>query len=208
MAQYKFHVVRDPQRLGDVFKIRHSVFVEEKGWLAEVVSGYEFDQYDIFSRQLVAIDDSDEVVGCLRLVYDSVIGFPYEKVNPLPEHIVRSKVFEVSRLAVSLRDRGQRSIALLGLTRLVCRIGIATGMSHWCAVVDVPVGRLLKMIGFQFEIELEPVFYLGSMSVPLVCSMQVTQDVLTTPELDCKLADQIEEAYEEFEFVQYVPGGP
>lgn len=194
---YSFKLVRRPDQLAEVYAVRHQVYAVEKQWVPESTHGLEIDQWDTFSRHFAAVNGDGRVIGTARMVLDSPLGFPYESTDKLPEQLDRKTVCEVSRLAVLESDRGQRSLILIGLTRALWRVARTHGMTDWCAVVDQPVARLLKRLEFAFTYEGKPVYHLGSMSVPLVCSMETSRRALFMPHLDGLLADHIEEAYVE-----------
>lgn len=193
---YRFKTTTAEQKEA-VFALRHRVYCEEKAWIPANPLGLEFDDWDHFSIHVAAFDEGGDIVGTVRIVEDSLLGFPYEKAIALPDNVNRRALYEVSRLAVAEQERGQRSIILVGMVRAVWRITNRLDKREWCAVVDRPVSVLLKRLGFRFRYEGEPVFHLGSMSVPLICMMEDSFAVLFTKKIDKLLADQIEEIYGE-----------
>lgn len=193
---YHFHQARSLKDRLSVFTVRYQIFVEEKHWIEPTPLKIEFDDFDHFSRHLLVVNDNHEVIGTVRMIDDSPLGFPYEKVASLPSAVSRDQLYEVSRLSVLESERGQRSLILVGLCRAVWRIATRHSKTHWCAVVDRPVARLLKTLGFEFVYQGMDAFHLGSLSTPLICSMSNSREVLFSPRATQQLADHIEEAYD------------
>jgi len=192
---YQFRLVRTISQRKDVFAIRYQVYAEEKGWVETNDSGLEYDNWDHFSTLFVACN-GEKTVGTVRMIENSPLGFPFESSVPLPSDINPSEFYEVSRLAVIETERGQRSMILVGLVRAVWRVADRLNKKEWCAVVDQPVSRLLKLLGFKFRFEGKPVFHLGSLSVPLICTMEASRAILFNKNADKLLANHMEEAYE------------
>lgn len=195
---YSFCMVHEGPLLRQSYRLRHHVYASEKGWLGESEDGLEIDKWDPHSEHYVALDEGGAVVGTARMVFDSKRGFPYEEAThqSLPEEIDRQATYEVSRLAVLPEARGDRSAVLVGLTRAIWRSGERCHMQHWCAVIDKPVLRLLKMLGFVFTHELSGVEHVGSISIPVICDCSVAGGILFTDRIDQLLDANIEDAYE------------
>src|SRR5437588_12369221 len=90
-----------PRTMDQLFRVRHSVFVKEKGWIEFDQDGiYEKDQYDNGEAiYAVALDDYDNAIGCFRL-YPTVL--PHMLSEQFP-HLVdgevlrRTDVLELTR---------------------------------------------------------------------------------------------------------------
>lgn len=92
------------------FRLRHEVFVKERGWRQFDCEGvYEKDQYDTDdTTYLISIDENEDVVGSSR-VYPTILAhmlseqFPSLIEGAVPQRI---DLFEFSRLAIRKGSRG------------------------------------------------------------------------------------------------------
>ena len=104
-----------------VFRIRHAVYCEELGYEAIRDDGLESDTYDSHSVHcLLESVSTGEHVGCVRLILadrnDPRMQFPFEQLCEAsldrgiidPSLLDRTKIAEVSRLAVISRYRRRR----------------------------------------------------------------------------------------------------
>ncbi len=149
-------VVREAQRL------RYQVYCLERGHsVGEAQTGLEADEYDGRSRHVVLRRWSNgEVVGTVRLVLWS----PETPGDSLPmqrycspsvfENLPMASLGEISRFALSKQRRleGQLSDSLrrLALMQGVLRISSELGLTHWCAVMERSLLRLLQATGVHF----------------------------------------------------------
>jgi N-acyl amino acid synthase of PEP-CTERM/exosortase system len=100
-----------------IFALRYQVYINE--WNFESAGdhpdGLEHDEFDGHSVHIYASsDETNEVIGSIRLILDSEFGFPIERnfdIPELPAEINRSSIGEISRLAVSKEYR-RRAIDL------------------------------------------------------------------------------------------------
>lgn len=98
----------DPRLLKEVYHLRYVVYCTERGFECPEAypDGLEIDEYDAFSDHFCVIAlGSGRIIGTVRLILDSFLGFPIERHCLLDEEkkIARSatKIGEISRLAVS-----------------------------------------------------------------------------------------------------------
>ncbi len=103
---------KDPVLLQESYNLRYQVYCLERGFLpqADYPQHCEVDQFDATSLHIGALNGYDELVGTVRLVHSSPVGFPMYKVCEIfPEVAQRlsgmSKLAEVSRLSISKHDR-------------------------------------------------------------------------------------------------------
>jgi N-acyl amino acid synthase of PEP-CTERM/exosortase system len=98
-----------PELLNKIYGLRFSVYTQEVPSFKpeDFPDGLEKDQYDAYSIHIAAIVN-DKVVGTLRLVKDSPIGFVMESAFALPSQIQRDLAVEHSRGIVvkEFRDKG------------------------------------------------------------------------------------------------------
>ena len=103
------------------FRIRHSVYCEDLGWEAVRADGMETDAYDPQSLHcLIRSRASDNFIGCVRLILaargDPLAPLPFERTcgDTLdrsiidPATLLRTKIAEVSRLAIVAQYRRRR----------------------------------------------------------------------------------------------------
>jgi N-acyl-L-homoserine lactone synthetase len=152
-------VADEPSLVRQSFQLRHQVYCVERGYL-EGVKGLEYDEYDERSRHVVLISrDLGEIVGTVRMVLPSAQdpgnSFPLQAVcrpGLLGEIPIESTV-EISRFAISKERRSGLSTGLmrLGLVQGLVRLSYELGMTHWCAVMERPLLRLLQSNSIYFE---------------------------------------------------------
>jgi len=110
---FKVELVTDEEALAEVFKLRYKVYCLE--WGFEKPEKYpdrlETDEYDKYSLHFAARDDSQKIVGTVRLILGSSAGFPAERYcqvdfdrSGIPEECFA----EISRLAIN-REYRKRS---------------------------------------------------------------------------------------------------
>ena len=112
--------------LPNIFGLRYQVYVNEWGFEAadDHPDGLEHDDFDEYSVHIYARSDAaSEVVGTIRMILNSPLGFPIERhfeISELPPGIDRNAIGEISRLAVSKEFR-RRAIdrKIFGLERFV-----------------------------------------------------------------------------------------
>jgi N-acyl-L-homoserine lactone synthetase len=131
----------------------------ERGFL-KGLAGLEFDEFDSRSRHVALLSrKSGEVLGTVRMVLSSpehpAKSFPLQGACSVPLHHympIRSSV-EVSRFAISKQRRCLASPALmrLGLVRGLVKLSAELGVTHWCAVTEPSLLRLLQMTSIYFH---------------------------------------------------------
>lgn len=118
--RFRFGIVNDPDTLKDTFRMRHEVYVQEFGFerAEDHPGGLETDDYENESVHFACLNESDSVVGTIRLVMDSKKGFPIEHATPtsfVGEKPDRSKIGEISRLTVSKDLRRRKEDGMYGV---------------------------------------------------------------------------------------------
>jgi acyl-homoserine lactone synthase len=120
-----------PKTMDQQFRIRHEVFVKEKGWQQFECDGvYEKDNYDNENAiYVVSLDAAGDAIGCFRL-YPTVLPHMLSETFP---HLVegsvirRSDVFEITRFHLSKAAR--QSSAWLELVAAIPEVGLELGLS-------------------------------------------------------------------------------
>jgi len=93
-----------------IYRLRYKVYVEEFGFekAEDHPDGYETDEYDPHSIHFAALDEKQEVIGTVRMIFSSEKGFPIDhaaKISFIGEMPIPDKIVEMSRLAVSKNFR-------------------------------------------------------------------------------------------------------
>jgi len=135
------------------FRLRHEVFVKERGWTGlEVDGAYEKDQYDNESATyLIAADDRGAVAGGFRLYPTTLPHMLTEQFPTLVEGSIprRTDMLELTRFAMRKTER--RSRHYFELLVAIQEYGLAEGLAGYTSVIS-PL-RLPILQGFGFEIE-------------------------------------------------------
>lgn len=147
-----------PDEIKECFRLRFEVYCLERSFLPGM-NGLEYDEFDARSRHVALWNrDNGELVGTVRMVMPNTESmahdFPMlhvcdrEYLDTLP---LRSTV-EISRFAISKTRRSSTSSALsrLGLVQGLVKLSGELGMTHWCAVMEPSLLRLLRMTSINF----------------------------------------------------------
>jgi len=147
-----------PDAIQECFRLRFEVYCLDRNFLPGL-NGLEYDEFDEYSRHVALWNrHTGELAGTVRMVMPSAKAtehhFPMLHVcdpallGPLP---VRSTV-EVSRFAISKTRRSSAAPALsrLGLVQGLVRLSGEIGLTHWCAVMEPSLLRLLRMTSINF----------------------------------------------------------
>lgn len=125
--------------LDQMFRLRHEVFVREKGWTdLEKDQVYEKDQYDTDDAiYMIAMDNKDlnRVIGCYRL-FPTTLPHMLSEVFP---HIVeealprRPDVLELTRLALVKSER--RGRAYFEIMSSLQEYGLRAGLTGYTSII-------------------------------------------------------------------------
>ena len=179
---FTFRRVETEHELEEVFKLRYQVYCLECDFESpeDHPGGLESDEFDKHSVHFIAIDSQDNIVGTVRLIRDSEIGFPIErfcKIDIDTSRIPRDGIAEISRLAISKMyrrragdgiyamsgavedppeqqysyNRRRRPEIVLGLLKALYRESKWQGVVNWYAAMEKPLFALLKRYGFVFR---------------------------------------------------------
>lgn len=152
-------LARHPSDILEAKRLRYRVYCEERGF-EPGTNGLEQDEYDSHAcHVLVRSRATRQVYGTVRLVLAedrSGPGFPMERVcdNCVLEPLQRFGTAEISRFALT-RDRIGLSPAAAALLRLYLIQGIVAfsgelGLTHWCAIMERTLLRLLRSSSIHF----------------------------------------------------------
>ncbi|MGZ2384624.1 acyl-homoserine-lactone synthase [Rhizobium leguminosarum] len=165
---------QDATSLDQMYRLRARVFADRLAWDVSISNGRELDEFDGFEpTYILALSDSDEVVGCARLL---PAGGPtmLERVFPqlLSTGLLDAHPFmiESSRFCVDTacsREAGEG--ALHDVT-----FGMFAGILEWClhqgyreiaTATDVRFERILRRAGWPMQRLGQPIMITETMSV-------------------------------------------
>lgn len=160
-----------PELIREAHCLRYQVYCLERGYQLDG-DGLEIDEYDVRARHVVLCHQrTGEVLGAARLVLPSAASpdhsFPVQHVCqvPLGEHMPIGSTAEVSRFALPKQregvSRASATVMRLALVQGLVRLSHQLALTHWCAVMEPALLRLLQMTGIYFEPLGAPVEYHG-----------------------------------------------
>lgn len=163
--------VDDPEELNALKRLRYKIYCKELHWLdpAEHPDKMESDEYDAYSIHFGAFKNK-KAVGYVRLILKNPLGFPIQKIlkKEILDKYQNKNAAEISRLIVDkssdLENYNEITLALIKQVYYASKY--QEDITHWLAAFDVYVYRLIRMLGFRFNSLEEPVFFMGSKSVP------------------------------------------
>ena len=153
-------IARTPEQILEAKQLRYRVYCEERGF-EPGENGVEQDDHDANSvHVLVRHRATGRVYGTVRVIMskrdEGGLGFPMERVcedyvlAPLPV----AATAEISRFALT-RDRSGLSPEAAALIRLFLIRGVVQasgelGLTHWCAIMEKTLLRLLRSTSLYF----------------------------------------------------------
>ena len=160
--EFSVDLADTPDLINEAYRLRHQVYCLERGFEEPGEAEIESDEFDRHSRHVVVRRRrGGEVVGTLRLV----IASPRLGEASLPMHRIcessqlrglpTATTAEVSRFAVSKERRDNQSpaaaIVRLGLVQGAVRISRDLRLTHWCAMMERSLLRLLRSTAIDFS---------------------------------------------------------
>jgi N-acyl amino acid synthase of PEP-CTERM/exosortase system len=185
---YECQLADNPDLVRRAFETRYQVYCVENHFesAAEHGDGLESDEYDGRSSHCVlTYRPTGEVMGTVRLILPaggrldsfSMRGIAEKTGGNLP--IPAASTAEVSRFSISKRSRPETSshghnlremagalrraepLMSLGLIQGLVRMSAMHRITHWCAVMEPKMLRMLSAMGIHFIPVGEPVEYHG-----------------------------------------------
>jgi N-acyl amino acid synthase of PEP-CTERM/exosortase system len=177
---FTFRRVETEEELEEVYRLRFHVYCTECSFESpdDHPDGRETDEYDAHSIHFIAIDPAKNIVGSVRLIKHSELGFPIEKYcNPDIDtsRLPKDRVVEISRLAISkayrrrdadglygtykddvkgngggFKRRDHRPNIILGLFKAMYRESKWLGIVNWYVAMEKSLYVLLRRYGFDF----------------------------------------------------------
>lgn len=169
-----------PALVHDAYRLRHQVYCLERGY-EPGQDGLETDAFDSHAAHVVLrLAGSGTVIGTARLILPDPArrsdSFPMQGVctpdrfSALPF----AHTAEISRFALS-RERHCLSAAAASLSRLALVRGLVqasqqAGVTHWCAVMERTLLRLLRASSIHFQ-DMGPVVEYHGLRQPASCDL-------------------------------------
>jgi len=160
MRDFTVEAADTPALIAETFRLRHQVYCVEHHFLPGD-DGLETDGFDSHSVHAVLRHRaSGDVIGSARLVMaerdNADACFPVQAVcsMSLHPHVAVGRTAEVSRIAIS-KERLKAiqrppSLLRMALFRGVAMLSAQHSLTHWCAVMEPVLLRLLRGNGIHF----------------------------------------------------------
>jgi len=159
-AEFSVIIADEPELVEAACRLRYQVYCLERGF-EPGNNGIETDEFDTHARHVLLVHrETGETIGTARVIPSSathgVGGLPMSRVCApgLLRHLPSYTTGEVSRFAISkCRRMSCHTTALvrLGLMQGVVRSSIELGLTHWCAIMEPTLLRLLRMSSIRFR---------------------------------------------------------
>jgi N-acyl-L-homoserine lactone synthetase len=158
-----------PALLEECYRIRYEVYCSERHFLVGQ-NGVERDEFDANSQHIALLSRrTGSVVGTVRLVFPaagtSTGSLPLQRVcgPSLPQDMPLGATAEISRFAIAKQRRGLHATAMMrfGLFRGIVEASSKLDITHWCAVMEPSLLRLLATSSIRFNPIGLPVDYHG-----------------------------------------------
>jgi acyl-homoserine lactone synthase len=135
------------------FRLRHEVFVKQRGWTEFEIDGiYEKDRYDNEAAvYVIAVDEAGSVAGGFRLYPTTLPHMLTEQFSNLVEGEIprRSDVLELTRFAMRKTER--RSSHYFELLIAIQEYGLCENLAGYTSVISTQ--RIPILQGFGFDIK-------------------------------------------------------
>jgi N-acyl amino acid synthase of PEP-CTERM/exosortase system len=188
---FAFACVDGSDEIEECYRLRYEVFCVERGFLPceDYPGQLESDAYDAHALHFLASHLHGEPAGTARLVLNSPLGLPMVPHCPLdagfrfladPQHPLRHRYAEISRLAVSRGFRRRQGDTVYGglprtnrtpdpraapsttppndvpemvsgIFRLIYQESKRHGVTHWVVAMERSLQIVLQRMGFPFS---------------------------------------------------------
>lgn len=159
-SRYAVQVADSAELIQEAYCLRHQVYCTERGY-EPGTGGLETDMFDAHSSHAVVRErHNGRVVGTVRLILPLAgnrRSLPTQQLcTPgLLDGLPTKTTAEVSRFAVSKDRRGADAMAdsllRLSLVQGAVRMSRDHGVTHWCAVMERSLLRLLRTTAIHFS---------------------------------------------------------
>jgi N-acyl-L-homoserine lactone synthetase len=152
-------IANTPELISECLRLRYQVYCVEKGF-EPGRNGIETDPFDKQARHVLLIHRaSGEPIGTVRVIPPTreicINDFPMARAGTsgLLDDMPPLTTGEISRFAVSKHRRlrcGAGTMVRLGLMQGVLRVSVDLGLTHWCAIMEPMLLRLLQRNAIHF----------------------------------------------------------
>lgn len=159
-SKYAVQVADSAELIREAYCLRHQVYCLERGY-EPGTGGLETDAFDVHASHAVVCERGNgRVVGAVRLILPvpgSRCSLPTQQLCApgLLDGLPLATTAEVSRFAVSKDRRGSDAMAdsllRLSLVQGALRMSRDHGVTHWCAVMERSLLRLLRTTAIHFS---------------------------------------------------------
>jgi len=169
--EFRVEVAETQEAVEEAHRLRYQVYCLERHY-EKSDTGLEIDEFDHRSHHVILRHRATgQAMGTVRLVSSRADAdghdLPIERLCAprLLEHLPRQTTAEISRFAVSKRLRGtagaSASLIRIGLMQGIMQVSHAHGLTHWCAIMERSLLRLLGSSGIHFHPMGPPVEHRG-----------------------------------------------
>ncbi len=176
---FKYVEAKDEELIKEIYRFRCQIACDELKILnrEDYPDGLETDEYDKYSIHLAILNENDEVVSCLRLIYNSAIGYPTQNEMVIEKDISfieSGKLGEISRIFIHSRYRDMRSTKVIieSLKKEVCKKMIELDIEYSFGALEKSFHRLLRILNMPYEIVGKKQMHGGRMRYPAILSTQ------------------------------------
>jgi N-acyl amino acid synthase of PEP-CTERM/exosortase system len=170
-VDFRISIAESPDDFAELHRLRYDVFCSQRKILTGQ-NGTESDLYDATSSHVLLRRADGELIGTVRLVLPTRgsldQSFPMQRVSDpvLLSGIPLATTGEISRFCLS-RDRRDSAehadtVLRLGLMKGIARASTEARLTHWCAVMEKGLLRLLHLAAIRFEPVGPPIEYFGT----------------------------------------------
>jgi len=159
--KFSVEVANTSQVAEEAYRLRYQVYCRERGYESSD-TGLEIDEFDAQSRHIVIRHRlTGRVVATVRLVlFGSGVGkysLPIQQfcTPGMLDGLPLDAAAEISRFAVAKELRGIAGASAtpihIGLMRGIIRVSQELGLTHWCAIMERSLLRLLRATAIHFH---------------------------------------------------------
>ena len=160
---FYFFEVEDERFLERIYRFRYEIVCEELGFFDKnkYPDKLEYDEYDNYANQFVALDENMEIAATMRFIHHSPIGYPalkhlrlYPHFQALIEQYKKEKISEISRVFIHKKYRNfsdTRTIIKRFITEQTYFIAKEYGIEYGFAAIEGRFLRLLRKFNLNFE---------------------------------------------------------
>lgn len=176
------------KELADVYKLRHQVYVQGEGYFKDHPGDHIVDQFDTLPLVINVIAYKDDTpIGTIRLLKDSEIGLPSDKIYDFTEYrnseIANAKAQGLAEptfssagmLAIAEGWRNRRDL-FQALFRMALDVGSQWQVTHVLLTVNIKSASIYKRLGFHTVSEKIWSDAIGEHSVAMVSKFEPVYD--------------------------------